>query len=55
MEKVAELQTKQPEGNHPMIMSTINNTLYIIDGNSLYKMEIPVITIWQRIWRFIKF
>lgn len=53
MEKIADLKTTEPEGVRHMCI--VDHSLYITDGNGLYKMDIPVETLWQKIGKFLGF
>jgi len=52
-ELVQEFENEQPSGQHPMVV--IDHTIYVIDGKRLLKMEVPRESIWQKIWKLIRF
>lgn len=52
-ELIAELTNESLPKTHSMVYA--DNSIYIIDGKRLLKLKIIPLTIWQRIWQFIRF
>lgn len=52
-ELVGELKEESNPETHPMVIA--GNYLYVIDGKKLVRWAYPTETIWQKIWKFIKF
>lgn len=50
---VAELEQKEDDARHPMVV--YGNSLFVVDGNKIVKMELPVETIWKKIWKLVGF
>lgn len=48
---VAELDKESEPETHSMVI--YGNSLYVIDGKKLLKMELPVETLWQKIGKFL--
>ena len=51
MEFIAKMQTKSKAKSHPMVV--IGRSIYIIDGDTLYRYTVPPRTLWTIILEFL--
>lgn len=53
MEKFVELKETPKENSQPFVV--YDGNLYILDGKTIYKMELPRETVWVKMLKFLGF